>query len=307
MHSLGGGVIVADSLSVGALSKLDLQNNALIWTHGGASAFSMVQASICAAADSNPDTETPVWDKPGITSSLAAGNPVLYGLAYAMGSDLHAHGTETVAGQTFNDDDVLVMYTVRGDVAFDGQNDDFTSTAVIDYGGFGTTWETGDFHYFGNSDDSDSTISIDYGGQGISPASAPGIPVTPALAAGLATVAPDASPATGAVVAAPASVLLSVSTTIATAAAPPPPTTMSQVPGGASSKAAASPARGTATHRAPLTPLALSGTWTLLAPPTATGSSVAPPPAAGDLLPADGAALDWFAHARRRHTPFPSA
>ena len=105
--------------------------------------------------NSDKGTEAPAWDgTSGITTSVAAavangGNPVLYGLAYALGSDLIPFGTSTVAGAAFWRNDVLVMFTIRGDVAFDGQNDTATSTAVIDFGGFGTTWEQGDFHYFG--------------------------------------------------------------------------------------------------------------------------------------------------------------
>jgi autotransporter-associated beta strand protein len=177
-HVMGGLVIVTNNLSLGnnGLGKLDLTNNALIWRNAGATGESEVATWIAAGADCNPNTQNPTWDgASGITTSLAApatgGDPIHYALAYALGSELLSHGTTSVANVTFGPNDVLVMYTVRGDIAFDGCVDDFTSTAEMVYGGQIGGWEQGNFHYGGIVDDFDNTIAMDNVGWSIPTAS----------------------------------------------------------------------------------------------------------------------------------------
>jgi hypothetical protein len=125
------------TLSLGALSitgngKLDLENNDLLITTGGASAAAAIRGYLTSAFGVNQD-----WTGPGgITSSTSASaNPGKYTIGYANGDDQSAQdaGVTTAGGAPLAAGQVLVRPVLIGDANLDGTVDFFDITQVLGY------------------------------------------------------------------------------------------------------------------------------------------------------------------------------
>jgi hypothetical protein len=140
MSAGGNRVLVTSALNIDAAGKLDLNDNDMILEYSGASQVAMVQALVNSARAGG------AWNGNGITSSAAAGNPLVNTtLGVVDAADYVALHGNTFDGQTIDTTAVLVKYTYYGDTDFTGSvdGDDY---ARID-SGFNTSvsgWFNGD-------------------------------------------------------------------------------------------------------------------------------------------------------------------
>ncbi|MBC8107292.1 MAG: hypothetical protein H7Z14_11930, partial [Anaerolineae bacterium] len=123
----GSRVLKTDSLSVGANSRLDLNDNDMIVASGNyATITNLIRTARNAGA----------WNQPGITSSTAAAAvPKNKTLGTLTGAEFHtAQGAAALFdGFTVANSDILVKYTYYGDVDFNGLVD-FDDYSRIDAG-----------------------------------------------------------------------------------------------------------------------------------------------------------------------------
>jgi hypothetical protein len=151
--SPGGGKVVeaADSKWQVSSSVIDLNDNAMIVGQVSTGIYGVVP-QIIAAYDGGR------WDKPGITSSVAAANGSTHrtALGYAFAGDI---GVTTFFDRTVTSRNQLVRYTYCGDSNLDGTVDltDFTYLAA-NFNGSGKNWLQGDYNYDGNIDLTDFTL-----------------------------------------------------------------------------------------------------------------------------------------------------
>src|SRR5207253_903644 len=99
-------------VTIDSTSTLDLADNDMALLYGtAASPFTTIRGLIQHANDGQ------LWDLPGITSSIAKGNPANYAVGYAEASVL---GLSTFDNVTLGANAVLVKYTLRGDTTLKG-------------------------------------------------------------------------------------------------------------------------------------------------------------------------------------------
>jgi hypothetical protein len=135
------GATTTPLFTLDSTSTLDLADNDMAILYGTAtSPLTTVSAAISQAYDGG------LWDKPGLTSSIARTEDGVTALGYGEASAL---GVTTFDGQTLGGNAVLLKYTLAGDTQLRG------SVGIGDYdailSNFGTTqgWTGGDFHYGG--------------------------------------------------------------------------------------------------------------------------------------------------------------
>jgi subtilase family serine protease len=139
----------APTFNIGA-GTLDLTDNDMAILYGtGTSPLSTVSADIKAAYDNK------LWDKPGLTSSIAKTMPTVTALGYGEASTL---------GDTFFDslylggNAVLVKYTLVGDANLDGTVN-FNDFSILQNNyGLSSSWTGGDFNYDGVTNFNDFSL-----------------------------------------------------------------------------------------------------------------------------------------------------
>jgi hypothetical protein len=144
--------------------RLDLMNNDLIWDYpeGVPRAPSIQFENVKQWIASGYNNRT--WTGNGIASSVAALDPVRYGLGYAQ-NDMLFNPYNEFSGEPVDLTSVLVKYTYLGDVNLDGKVDDNDVTIMVlgyDRGLVSThTWQQGDvLGYDGKIDDNDITVLV---------------------------------------------------------------------------------------------------------------------------------------------------
>ncbi len=169
------GTSVVEELSIGATSRLDLNNNDLIVRAAADTKDAIhadIQADIASAQNGIDANFITNWDGPGITSSFARTANVmtgfdLTGIGAIRNSDLDiitglpGSSYTTFSGQPVTPDDVLVKYTYIGDGNLDGlvSFDDYVGMdnaffALIPNLG----WATGDINFDGVINFDDYTV-----------------------------------------------------------------------------------------------------------------------------------------------------
>ena len=156
----GTRVLVTDELSIAAAGKLDVTDNKLVVTAGGAggvgtfdgTSYSGLTGRIAAAYNFG------AWDGPGITTSMpdARADKGLTSIAIATADEVFNAGG-TFGGVSVGGGDVLVMYTYAGDLNMDGLVDG-ADYGVIDnnvqFPGM-SGYSNGDINYDGVIDGAD--------------------------------------------------------------------------------------------------------------------------------------------------------
>src|SRR5260221_740196 len=128
----------AGELRISDNGKLDLANQSLLTLSSPASVRSYLASALGVQKD---------WSGPGLTSSMAASDPVQYTIGYSVGADQSAQdaGLGVAVGQT------LVVPTLTGDANLDGKVDFFDIAQVLGYrfnaGGTGASYTDRDLHY----------------------------------------------------------------------------------------------------------------------------------------------------------------
>ena len=170
-----GGASVVSTLTIGATSKLDLNDNDLVVRAAAATKDAVhanVQAKIISAQNGLDANFITNWNGPGITSSAARNANVgggfdLVGLGVIRNSDidiitgLPGASYTTFSGQSVTPDDILVKYTYIGDGNLDGlvSFDDYVG---MDNAFFGLIpnlgWATGDINFDGVINFDDYTV-----------------------------------------------------------------------------------------------------------------------------------------------------
>jgi hypothetical protein len=167
--STAGQLLELNLLSMAAGAFLDLGDGDMI-IHANSTLVRSSQLNLITGKIRASRESSPRWSAAGISSSLAAGNPVV-GIA-AIPNNVGAGGTAkytTFDGSAVDTNAVLVKTTYNGDHDLDGDvdPDDF---AAIDAGFINrlTGYFNGDFDYSGGAPDADDYFMIDraYGGQG---------------------------------------------------------------------------------------------------------------------------------------------
>jgi hypothetical protein len=133
---------VAPTYTIDSTSTLDLTDNDMAILYGsGASPLATVQSQLGEAYDNQ------LWDKPGLTSSVAATMGGVTALGFGEASAL---GISTFDGLALGGNAVLVKYTLAGDTNLDGIVDgaDY-NTVSRDFAQTDATWIDGDFGYSG--------------------------------------------------------------------------------------------------------------------------------------------------------------
>ncbi len=131
----------APMYTIDSTSTLNLADNDMAILYGsGTSPLSTVSAELAQAYDGGP------WDKPGLTSSVAATSSGETALGYAEASAL---GVTTFDGLTLGGNAVLVKYTLVGDTMLRGTVGLGDYDTVLSNYGNAEGWIGGDFHYGG--------------------------------------------------------------------------------------------------------------------------------------------------------------
>jgi hypothetical protein len=144
----GSGVLVTHSLDMGPQSQLDLMDNSMIVDYDvapGATPF--VEAQVKSAFQLGAATH---WTGPGITSSLAQGDPSK-GIGYGNSSVILGPSGGTFMGVNVDDTATLVTFTLLGDANLD-RTVGFADLVQVaqNYGTSGKRWVSGDFDYDGD-------------------------------------------------------------------------------------------------------------------------------------------------------------
>jgi hypothetical protein len=140
----------ATTLTLTGSGTLDLANNTLLTN----TPATTIKAYLASAYTSNSD-----WAGPGLSSGLAADDPITYSLGYAAGSDQSAQdaGIAVAAGQ------VLARPVVTGDANMDGKVDFFDIAQLLGYKyntGQLASYTDGDLNYDGVVDFFDLTTLL---------------------------------------------------------------------------------------------------------------------------------------------------
>jgi hypothetical protein len=178
------GLLNAAALSVAPGGLLDIGGADLLTATPAAAIRGYLQSAYGADGD---------WSGPaGISSAIAAANPVKYTIGWADGNDPSAQDAGIiVAGNSLSPGQVLVRPTLTGDANLDGQVDFFDITQVLGYKyntGQAASYTDGDLDYSGKTDffDLATLLSANYNsGESFTPAQAAAAPDSLALAAAL--------------------------------------------------------------------------------------------------------------------------
>jgi hypothetical protein len=145
-HVLAVGVpsaTAAPTYTIDSTSTLDLTDNDMAILYGsGSSPLTAVEGQLEQAYDGGP------WNKPGLTSSIAATEGGNTALGFGEASTL---GLSTFDGLTLDGNAVLVKYTVVGDTNLDGSVSLADYNAVLaNYNASGQPWTSGSVDYSGS-------------------------------------------------------------------------------------------------------------------------------------------------------------
>jgi regulation of enolase protein 1 (concanavalin A-like superfamily) len=150
------GATVAPTYTIDSASTLDLMDNDMAILYGsGSSSLTTVNAELLEAYDGG------VWNKPGLTSSIAATEGGKTALGFGEASTL---GLSSFDGLTLGGNAVLVKYTITGDANLDGSVGlaDYNA-CLANYNGTGQPWTSDSFDYSGTVGLADyNTILADY-------------------------------------------------------------------------------------------------------------------------------------------------
>jgi len=138
------GASVAPMYTIDSTSTLDLADNDMAILYGsGTSPLSTVQVELKQAYDKD------LWDKPGLTSSIAKTMPSVTALGFGEASTL---GFTTFDGLTLGGNAVVVKYTLVGDANLDGTVNlaDYNKMLSNFNATSGATWTGGSFDYSGS-------------------------------------------------------------------------------------------------------------------------------------------------------------
>jgi hypothetical protein len=148
------GATVAPIYTIDSTSTLDLADNDMAILYGsGTSPLATIQAELKQAYDNR------LWDKPGLTSSVAATKNGVTALGFGEASTL---GLSTFDGLALGGNAVLVKYTLVGDTNLDGMvsGADY-NTVLRNFDETGATWIDGDFGYSGTVNGADYNAILD--------------------------------------------------------------------------------------------------------------------------------------------------
>jgi autotransporter-associated beta strand protein len=169
----GKKVIVTQALAIAEsagvpTATLDLADNNLIVDYTGGTAGTPSPALESVKRWVAAGYAGMTWTGQGITSSVAALHPIIYGVGYTQ-NDMLFHPFDKFAGETVDGSTVLVKLTYAGDVNLDGAVDDNDVSILGLFYDNGLTsghyWNQGDvFGYDGRIDDNDVSIfGLTYG------------------------------------------------------------------------------------------------------------------------------------------------
>jgi hypothetical protein len=148
----------ATSLQITAGGTLDLSNHELLTLTAPAT----IKGYLAAAFDPAGNAD---WSKPGLTSSLAKGNPDKYSVAYAYGGDQSAQdaGVTTHGGAALAANQTLIRAVLTGDANMDGTVNFFDISQLLGYK-YNTaqpaSYTDGDLNYDGKVDFFDITTLL---------------------------------------------------------------------------------------------------------------------------------------------------
>jgi len=138
------GATTAPLFTIDSISTLDMTDNDMAILYGsGTSPLTTVNADISEAYDNK------LWDKPGLTSSIAKTMPSVTALGFGEASTL---GFSTFDGLTLGGNAVVVKYTLVGDANLDGTVNlaDYNKMLSNFNATSGATWTGGSFDYSGS-------------------------------------------------------------------------------------------------------------------------------------------------------------
>jgi autotransporter-associated beta strand protein len=165
----GGGTSVLESLAIAGAphvptARLDLNDNAVIIDHAGASPFADIRLQIQAGRGGSGLGRS-TWNGQGITSSAAAAanavEPEARSIGFAENAWLPLGQYTSFHGQPVDSNSFLIAFTRTGDANLDGVVNDDDVTVLGAYyapGVHNGLWFLGDFDYNGFVDDDDVTL-----------------------------------------------------------------------------------------------------------------------------------------------------
>jgi autotransporter-associated beta strand protein len=166
-----------NALTINSGTTVDLGNHEILTNTAPATIKGYLASAFDAAGNQD-------WSKPGLTSSLAAANPVKFSVGYANGADQSAQdaGITTHAGAPLAANQTVARAVLTGDANMDGKVDFFDITQLLGYKyntGQAASYTDGDLDYSGKVDFFDITVilSANYNtGQSFGPATARAVP-----------------------------------------------------------------------------------------------------------------------------------
>jgi hypothetical protein len=140
----------ATQLTLAGSGTLDLSNHELLTNANP----NTIKTYLANAYDPNGNAD---WGKPGLTSSVARGNPTTYSVAYAYGGDQSAQdaGVTTHGGAALGTNQTIVRPVLTGDANMDGVVDFFDISQLLGYKyntGQPASYTDGDLNYDGKVD-----------------------------------------------------------------------------------------------------------------------------------------------------------
>jgi hypothetical protein len=148
----------ATNLQLNGTGTLDLNNHELLTN----TSPNTIKGYLTSAYDPNGNAD---WGQPGLTSSLARGNPTKYSIAYAFGGDQSAidAGVTTHGGAPLGASQTLVRPVLTGDDNMDGTVNFFDISQILGYKyntGQAASYTDGDLDYNGKVDFFDISLLL---------------------------------------------------------------------------------------------------------------------------------------------------